>query len=195
MQTRFLRLLAGALVSLPLFAVPAFSADGGGGGNSGGGNSGGGMGGGGGNGGDQVKCRTGLVYNKKTKKCEAPKAGMIDDDSLYLAGRALAMDGRYDDAIKVLTLAADKTDARILNYLGYSHRKAGRILVGLGYYQEAILNDPDYMPVREYMGEAHLTLGDVAGARLQLSEIEKRCGAGCREYGLLAEQIETYLKS
>ncbi|MBT1156466.1 tetratricopeptide repeat protein [Aminobacter anthyllidis] len=194
MQTRYLKLLAGALVALPLFAVPVISADGGGGG--GGGGNGGGMGGsgGGGSGGDPVKCRTGLVYNKKTKKCEAPKAGMIDDDSLYLAGRALAMDGKYDDAIKVLTLAQDKSDARILNYLGYSHRKAGRILVGLGYYQEAILNDPDYMPVREYMGEAHLTLGDVAGARLQLTEIERRCGTNCREYGLLAGQIDSYVK-
>ncbi|WAX97504.1 hypothetical protein N7E70_011895 [Aminobacter sp. NyZ550] len=189
MHSQYMKLLAGALVALPLFVVPVISADGGGGGGGGGG-----TGGGSGGGSDPVKCRTGLVYNKKTKKCEPPKAGMIDDDSLYLAGRALAMDGRYDDAIKVLTLAHDKTDARILNYLGYSHRKAGRILVGLGYYQEAILNDPDYLPVREYMGEAHLTLGDVAGARLQLSEIEKRCGTGCREYGLLREQIDGYLK-
>ena len=62
----------------------------------------------------------------------------------------------YDEAIKVLALAADKTDPRILNYLGYSHRKAGRVLVGLGYYQEALRNDPDYTLVREYMGEAHL---------------------------------------
>lgn len=192
MQSRYLKLVAGALVSLPLFAMPVISADGGGGG--GGGGSGSGSSGGGGGGGSPVKCRTGLVYNAKTKKCEPPKAGMIDDDSLYLAGRALAMDGKYDQAIGVLTLAADKTDARILNYLGYSHRKAGRILVGLGYYQEAILNDPDYMPVREYLGEAKLTLGDVAGARQQLSEIEKRCGTGCREYGLLSEQIETYVK-
>ncbi|MEJ6783847.1 tetratricopeptide repeat protein [Aminobacter sp. Piv2-1] len=190
MQSRYLKLIAGALVSLPLFAAPAFPADSGGGGGGGGGTSGGG----GGNDGTQVKCRTGLVYNTRTKKCQKPQSGMIDDNSLYLAGRALAMDGKYDEAIKVLTLAADKTDPRILNYLGYSHRKAGRVLVGLGYYQEAILNDPDYMPVREYMGEAHLTLGDVAGARLQLSEIEKRCGKGCREYGLLSEQIETYLR-
>jgi hypothetical protein len=162
MHSQSLKLLATALVALPLYTIPVISADGGGGG-------GGGMGGGSGGGGDPVKCRAGLVYNKKTKKCEPPKAGMIDDNSLYLAGRALAMDGRYADAIKVLTLARDKTDPRILN-------------------------DPDYMPVREYLGEAQLMLGDVAGARLQLSEIEKRCGTGCRKYGLMREQIEGYLK-
>ena len=86
----------------------------------------------------------------------------------------------------MLSLAADKTDPRILNYLGYSHRKQGRVLVGLGYYQEALRNDPDYTLVREYMGEAHLQLGDVASAKTQLGEIEKRCGTGCREYTELA---------
>lgn len=149
----------------------------------------------GGSGGTQIKCRPGLIYSIRSKKCEHAKAGMIDDESLFLAGRALAMDGKYDDAIKVLTLAADKTDARILNYLGYSHRKAGRTLVGLGYYQEAIRNDPNYMPVREYLGEAHLTFGDIAGARAQLTEIANRCGTSCREYGFLSEQIHGYVKS
>ncbi|PWK72614.1 tetratricopeptide repeat protein [Aminobacter sp. AP02] len=189
MQT--LKLLASVLVSLPLFAAPVLSSGGGGGGGGGGMSSGGG----GGSSSAQVKCRTGLIYNMRSKKCEHPRAGMIDDESLFLAGRSLAMDGKYDDAIKVLTLAADKTDARILNYLGYSHRKAGRTLVGLGYYNEAILNDPNYMPVREYLGEAHLTFGDIAGARAQLTEIANRCGTTCREYGLLSEQIHAYVRS
>ena len=177
MQSRYLMLVAGAVVALPLFGAPLFAA------------------GDGGSSEQQPKCTGGQIYNGKTKKCEAPKAGMIDDDSIYKAGRALAMDGKYDDAIKVLTLAADKTDARILNYLGYSHRKAGRTLVGLGYYQEAIRNDPNYMPVREYLGEAHLTFGDIAGARAQLTEIANRCGTSCREYGFLSEQIHGYVKS
>ncbi|PWK72616.1 tetratricopeptide repeat protein [Aminobacter sp. AP02] len=174
MQSRYLMLVAGAVVALPLFAAPALAADSGGS--------------------TPPTCKAGMVYNKKTQKCEPAKAGMIDDDSIYETGRALAMNGKYDEAIKVLTLAADKTDPRILNYLGYSHRKAGRVLVGLGYYQEALRNNPDYALVREYMGEAHLMLGDVAAARVQLSEIEKRCGKGCREYGMLEENIEAYLR-
>jgi tetratricopeptide (TPR) repeat protein len=89
----------------------------------------------------------------------------------------------------VLGYIADKEDPRVLNYLGYSHRKSGRIGVGLGYYQEALRIDPDYVLAREYLGEAYLTLGDVAAARNQLAEIEKRCGKGCREYSQLAEQL------
>ena len=119
---------------------------------------------------------------------------MIDDDSIYETGRKLAMAGRYGEAITILSLAADKTDPRILNYLGYSHRKSGRVLVGLGYYQEALRHDPNYTLVREYMGEAYLQNGDLDAARAQLGEIEKRCGKGCREYTLLAEQIDAYVK-
>jgi tetratricopeptide (TPR) repeat protein len=131
---------------------------------------------------------------KVHKKCVPAEQGKIDDDSIYETGRALAMNGRYDEAIKILTLAADKTDPRILNYLGYSHRKSGRVLVGLGYYQEALRNDPDYTLVREYLGEAHLQLGDVAAAREQLGEIERRCGKGCTEYAELSAHIDAYVK-
>ena len=118
---------------------------------------------------------------------------IYDDESIYLAGRALAKAGRYDEAINILTMASDKTDARILNYLGYSHRKAGRAVVGLGYYQEALLNNPDYTLVREYMGEAYLMLGQVDKAREQLGEIAKRCGTGCAEYLQLSQNIDAHL--
>ena len=107
-------------------------------------------------------------------------------------GATLAMAGSYGEAIEVLSMATDKTDPRILNYLGYSHRKSGRIQVGLGYYQEALRINPDYTLVREYLGEAYLQLGDVASAKNQLNEIEKRCGTGCEEYTELSKQIDAF---
>lgn len=175
-----------ALAALPLFAAPVFSAGEGG---SSGGNSGGGSDG------ASTQCKKGEVWDKKTKKCVAPKYGMLDDDNIYDAGHDLAMAGRYDEAIAVLSLAEDKTDPRILNYLGYSHRHSGRITVGLGYYEEALRINPDYTLVREYLGEAHLQIGDLKGAQEQLSEIEKRVGKGAREYGMLAEQIDHFMRS
>lgn len=175
-----------AIAALPLIAAPAFSAgEGGGGGGGGGGNGGGG----------QSQCKKGQAWDKKQKKCVSPKQGMLDDDSIYDAGRALAMDGRYDEAIAVLSLAANKQDPRILNYLGYSHRHSGRVTVGLGYYEEALRIDPNYTLVREYLGEAHLQIGDLAGAQEQLREIEKRTGKGSREYGMLSEQIDHFMRS
>ncbi len=68
-----------------------------------------------------------------------------------MAAHSLLRDA-YAEAISVLYLAADKSDPRILNYLGYSHRKSGRVSVGLGYYQEALRQDLNYTQVREYMG-------------------------------------------
>lgn len=177
MQTRILKLAASAVLVLPLLAAPAFTAGGGGGG-----------------GGGNTQCPPGKVYDNKTKKCVDAQRGAVDDDSLYAAGRHLAEQGRYGEAITILSLAADKTDPRILNYLGYSHRKAGRITVGLGYYQEALRHDPDYTLVREYMGEAYLQQGNVEAAKEQLTEIEKRCGKGCEEYAELAKQIDAYVR-
>jgi tetratricopeptide (TPR) repeat protein len=177
-----------ALLSLMFLAGPALAAGGGGGGGGGGGSPGGSGGSG------QNECKNGKVWDKKTKKCVDAQRGAVDDDSLYAAGRYLAEQGRYGEAITLLSLAADKTDPRILNYLGYSHRKAGRVTVGLGYYQEALRHNPDYTLVREYMGEAYLQQGNVAAAKEQLTEIEKRCGKGCEEYAELAEQIDAYLK-
>jgi tetratricopeptide (TPR) repeat protein len=177
MQTRIAVILAAALLASPMFVSSTFAA-----------------GSGGGSGGTVTKCKGGQVWDKKQQKCVVPKQGMLDDDSIYEAGRDLAMAGRYGEAITVLGLAADKTDPRILNYLGYSHRKSGRIQVGLGYYQEALRINPDYTLVREYLGEAYIQLGDVASAKNQLSEIEKRCGTSCREYTLLSEQLANFHK-
>lgn len=182
MRRRLLVQVFAAAVSLPLFAAPAFTAgEGGGGGGSGGQTT--------------TQCKKGQVWDKKKKKCVVPQYGILDDDSIYEAGHDLAMAGRYDEAISVLTLAANKQDPRILNYLGYSHRHSGRVTVGLGYYEEALRIDPDYTLVREYLGEAHLQIGDLAGAQEQLKEIEKRTGKGSREYGMLSEQIERFLRS
>ena len=139
------------------------------------------------------ECPAGQIWDKDTQKCVV-KSSKIDDDSIYEYGRMLALSGRYGEAIETLSLAADKSDPRILNYLGFSHRKQGRVDVGLGYYEEALKANPDYILAREYMGEAYLQLGDVASARNQLEEIAKRCGAGCDEYTELARQIDSHLK-
>lgn len=163
---------AAALVGLPLSFSPVFAA---GGGDS-----------------STPSCPKGEVFDQKTNKC-VKQSSALDTDSIYETGRKLALDERYGEAISVLSLAADRGDPRIFNYLGYSHRKQGRILVGLGYYREALKLSPDYSQAREYLGEAYLQMGDLAGARGQLAEIEKRCGRDCGEFVELDAQIKAYL--
>ena len=140
-----------------------------------------------------VTCINGKVWDRNKKKCVKPKKSSMNDDGLYEAARDLAYHRRYEEAITVLKLAKNQNDPRILNYLGYSNRKLGRIHEGLAYYTAALKEDPDYTLVMEYMGEAFLQLDQVDRAKNMLSEIEKRCGKGCREYTMLETEINRYL--
>ena len=136
-------------------------------------------------------CKAGEVYDTSQKKC-VKKSSSLDTDTLFENGRALAYAGRYDEAISVLKLAEDRGDPRIFNMLGYSNRKQGKLLVALGYYEEALRIDPDHVLTREYLGEAHLQMGDVASAKQELGEIEKRAGRDSAEYAELSKHIAAY---
>lgn len=167
-------------------ALPAYAA-----GDSGG-NSGGGSGGSDASSTAETKCKEteGKVWNKKTKKCENAQEGSLDIDSIYETARHLATIGRYDEAIVLLYPLSDKQDKRVLNYLGYSWRKSGHVDVGLKYYKQALAIDPDYVLVREYMGEALIQKGDIAGAKAQLQEIANRCGETCEPYTALKAELQ-----
>ena len=193
------RLVPLALTALLALAAPAYAAggggDGGGGGSSGGSSSGGGSSGGkssgsgsGASGGganaspSTRNCKSGQVWNKKSKKCVKAQSGVLPDEDLYQQGRALAKEGRYDWAIEVLVTIQDQEDPRVLNYLGYSNRKAGRLDVGITYYQKALAIDPNFNLAREYLGEGYLAAGRVDLAMAQLEAIAKSCGTQCEEY-------------
>lgn len=164
-----------AVMMLAGFAVPAFSA-------ADGGSS------------TVPTCTNGKVWDKNKKKCVVVQGkGQLDDQNIYETARDLAYNRRYEEAITILKFAENQRDPRILNYLGYSNRKLGRIEAGIEYYSAALKEDPDYTLVMEYMGEAFLQLGQVDKAREQLSEIERRCGRDCREYALLKAEIDQYV--
>eukprot|EP01025_Chloroclados_australasicus_P019349 TRINITY_DN20551_c0_g1_i2.p2 TRINITY_DN20551_c0_g1~~TRINITY_DN20551_c0_g1_i2.p2 ORF type:complete len:125 (+),score=7.88 TRINITY_DN20551_c0_g1_i2:87-461(+) len=109
---------------------------------------------------------------------------------IYDYGKWLATQGDYENAIQVLHAVPDGNDPRVLNYLGYSHRKLGRMDAALAYYHAAVEQNPDFSLVREYLGEAYIQLGMLEAARGQLTEIERICGGkACAEYGMLASLI------
>jgi tetratricopeptide (TPR) repeat protein len=181
-----------------MFSAATALAQGGGGSSGGGSSNGGGSSSGGGSsnsgsGGKSTsaqKCKSGYVWKKSAKKCVAVQSGILPDSELYEEGRLLAKEGHYDWAIAVLSAIQRKDDPDVLNYLGYSNRKAGRIELGLTYYQKALAIDPDFVLAREYLGEGYVAAGKFDLARQQLHEIGKRCGTNCEEYMELAEVIE-----
>ena len=136
------------------------------------------------------KCPSGTAWSKEEKKCVAIKKGSLSDEDLARAGRALALEGHYRDAIKVLAMASNDNDPAVLTYLGYSQRKLGNVDLGISLYKKALDIDPDNVDTREYLGEGYVSKGELDLAWLELVEIEKRCGTTCVEYRALEKALQ-----
>ncbi|HLX81692.1 MAG TPA: tetratricopeptide repeat protein [Burkholderiales bacterium] len=73
------------------------------------------------------------------------------------------------------------------NLYAYSMRKGPNPAMDLVFrhYNEALRINPRHLGAHEYIGEAYLMSGNVPKAREHLAQLEKLCGADCREYQLL----------
>ena len=123
-----------------------------------------------------TECTNGLVWDDKLKVCVAPKESRLDDDALYGAAREFAYAGQYEHALEALAAMSDPTEDRVLTYLGFAHREAGNVALGMEYYEQAIARNPDNLLARSYMGQAFVKLGALDKARAQLTEIRVRGG-------------------
>ena len=142
---------------------------------------------------DVKKCKKGEVLKKvgNIKKCVKVESGVLPDEDLYQQGRALAKAGQYDWALQVLAAVQNQNDPRVLNYTGYSNRKAGRLEIGITYYRKALAINPNFVLAREYLGEGYVAAGRIDLAKLELNEIKNRAGTGSEEYQDLSKAIAT----
>lgn len=136
-------------------------------------------------------CTTGQVWDADKKTCIDIKDSRFDDETVYQQARELAYADRYQDAIALLNKAADSNNPKILNYLGFSYRKAGDMDKAMNYYQQALTINPDYILARSYMGQGLVTQGKLELAIDQLEAIAQRGGQHTRAYQTLAMAIET----
>jgi len=136
-------------------------------------------------------CKKGQVWNSQTKKCVKAQSGMMDDDTLFEAARELAYFDRHEEAIDLLKMAANQNAPRILNYLGFSNRKAGRMDVAMGYYRQALAIDPEYTLARSYYGQALIDTGDIKGAQAELAAIRRIAGPANYPYFALAQSLRS----
>ncbi len=129
-------------------------------------------------------------WSSSKKSCKKRKNTELDlNNQLYAQGRLLARTGDYAKAIAVLN-RANQSDPHVLNYLGYSHRKSGDLTTAIRYYKAALAIDPDFVLAREYLGEGYVKAGRLDLAKLELEQIGRRCGKGCKEYVELAAVID-----
>ena len=115
-------------------------------------------------------------------------------DADYAAGRAAlkagefaAALGRYQAALKRFPDAAD-----LHNELGFTHRKLRQMPKAFEHYKRALALKPEHRGAHEYIGEAYLMVGDLAGAERHLSALRSICLLPCDEMKDLVQAIAAY---
>jgi len=95
----------------------------------------------------------------------------------------------YAKALKKLKRAYkdDKNNPDILNYLGFTLRKTGKLNEAEKYYLEGLKIKPDHNGINEYLGELYFNTGRIELAKERLAVL-KSCN--CEEYAELKEVIE-----
>lgn len=108
----------------------------------------------------------------------------------YIAAVKLAEGEKYEEALAAFKALDKPEDPRVLNWIGFSLRKSGKVDEALPFYEKALGIAPEYTPAYEYLGEAYLQLKNLDKAKEQLEKIEKLCGnKTCEEYADLSEAI------
>ncbi len=138
-----------------------------------------------------TKCENAQVWDEKTKSCVDAKSGQLDDDTRFGAVRELAWAGQPDAALVVLAAMTEGETDRVLTYLGFANRKAGRLEDGLGYYDKAITVNPDNLLARSYYGQALVEMAEMQLASAQLDEIRVRGGSGTWAETALSTALKT----
>jgi len=134
-------------------------------------------------------CQAGYVYDQNKKTCVKATSGLFDDKQLYEQGRALALAGRYAEALGALEAVRNQNDSMVLTMIGYAKRKSGSFDEGMAYYQRALAIDPKNVNTREYLGEAYAEKGRMDLAKAELTKVEALCGKECEQYQDLAKAI------
>ena len=109
----------------------------------------------------------------------------------YLSAEKLINKKQYSDAIVKLNdaLVTDSKNADIFNYLGFSHRKLGKMEDAAFFYNKALQINPKHKGALEYQGEMFLTLNQIGKAEDNLKKLDKICFLGCSEFDKLKKSI------
>jgi Flp pilus assembly protein TadD len=104
-------------------------------------------------------------------------------DADYAAGRKAVEAKNWSEAVAQLTKAEVRNpdSADLHNFLGYSYRNLKQFEPAFRHYQRAIEIDPRHRGAHEYIGEAYLMTGDLAGAEKHLKALREICLLPCEE--------------
>jgi len=110
-----------------------------------------------------------------------PDLATRDDD--YAAGKRAVEKKDWAEAARAFQRAERRhpDNADLQNNLGYSYRNLKQFDLAFKHYKRAIELDPRHRGAHEYIGEAYLMTGDLAGARRHLAALKEICLLPCEE--------------
>ncbi|HET7728664.1 MAG TPA: tetratricopeptide repeat protein [Usitatibacter sp.] len=123
-----------------------------------------------------------------------PDLAAKDED--YAAALKAVADKRWEEAIARLRKAEVRNPdhADLQNLLGYSHRNLRQFDPSFRHYNRALEIDPRHRSAHEYIGEAYLMVGDLAGAEKHLAALKAICLLGCEQLAHLEKAIAEHRK-
>jgi predicted Zn-dependent protease len=124
-----------------------------------------------------------------TNETPASAATSGDLDS----ARALVNAQKYDEALPALQKLDQESpnNPDILNLIGFSLRKTGKMDQAFEYYNRALALNPHHRGANEYLGELYLETKQPDKAKERLAILHQDCGE-CEEYEDLEKQVAQY---
>ena len=119
-----------------------------------------------------------------------------DAKKFVLRAKKLEEKSKIDRATKLYVKAlekleqaykTDRNNPDILNYLGFTLRKTGKLEEAEKYYLAGLKINPNHNGINEYLGELYVKTGRMKLAKERL-EVLKSCN--CEEYSELKEVID-----
>ena len=119
---------------------------------------------------------------------------LANRDEDYAAGANAVAAKNWSEAVAKLKVAERRNpdSADLHNFLGFSYRNLKQFDLAFTHYKRALAIDPRHRGAHEYIGEAYLMTGDLAGAQRHRDILKGICLLGCEELADLEKAIAEY---
>lgn len=109
------------------------------------------------------------------------------------SARALVDAQKFDEALPILRQIDQQVphDPDVLNLIGFSLRKTGKLDEALDFYGQALALNPQHLGANEYLGELYLETKHPEKAKERLAVLQAACG-DCEQFEELQAQIARY---
>ena len=142
-------------------------------------------------------CALGAVVPAAQADPEETDPDLAKRDEDYAAARK-AIDAKdWTEAVAKLKAAERRNpdSADLHNFLGFSYRNLKQYDLAFKHYEKALAIEPRHRGAHEYIGEAYLMTGNLAGAQKHRDALKGICLLGCEELSDLEKAIAEYQKT